>query len=90
MASWAAAGVLDHADLRAVAVGDDDLVALLDEAQEGVGGVGDLLDLLLRGVAERVAAEGRRRCDRLAERAWTPVVSFLRENIASCASYHKR
>ena len=51
-------GVLDHADLRAVAVGDDDLVALLDEAQEGVGGVGDLLDLLFRGVAEGVAAEG--------------------------------
>lgn len=51
-------GVLDHADLRAVAVGDDDLVALLDEAEQRVGGVGDLLDLLFRGVAEGVAAEG--------------------------------
>ena len=61
-------GVLDHADLRAVAVGDDDLVALLDEAQEGVGGVADFLDLLLRGVAERVAAEGDDDAIGLAER----------------------
>lgn len=51
-------GVLNHADLRAVAVGDDDLVALLDEAQKGVSGVVDLLDLLGRGVAQGVAAEG--------------------------------
>ncbi len=51
-------GVLDHADLRAVAVGDDDLVALLDETEEGVGGVAHGLDLLDGVVAEGVAAEG--------------------------------
>ena len=51
-------GVLDHADLRAVAVGDDDLVALLDEAEEGVGGVAHGLDLLDGIVAESVATEG--------------------------------
>ena len=51
-------GVLDHADLRAVAVGDDDLVALLDQAEEGVGGVAHGLDLLDGVVAEGVAAEG--------------------------------
>ena len=45
-------GVLDHADLRAVAVGDDDLVALLDEAEEGMGGVAHGLDLLDGVVAE--------------------------------------
>ena len=31
---------------RSVAVGDDDLVALLDETEEGVGGVAHGLDLL--------------------------------------------
>ena len=51
-------GVLDHADLRAVAVGDDDLVALLDQAEEGVGGVAHGLDLLNGVVAEGVAAKG--------------------------------
>lgn len=50
--------VLDHTDLRAVAVGDDDLVALLDQAQQRMRGVVDLLDLLGRGVAQRIAAEG--------------------------------
>ena len=40
-------------------MGDDDLIALLDElAEEGVGGVADLLDLLFRSIAEGVAAEG--------------------------------
>ena len=51
-------GVLDHADLRAVAVGDDDLVALLDKTKESVGGVAHGLDLLDGVVAEGVAAKG--------------------------------
>ena len=51
-------GVLDHADLRAVAVGDDDLIALLDETEESVGGVAHGLDLLDGVVAEGVAAKG--------------------------------
>ena len=45
-------GVLDHANLRAVAVGDDDLVALLDQAEESVSGVAHSLDLL-NGVAAK-------------------------------------
>ena len=51
-------GILDHADLRAVAVGDDDLVTLLDETKECVGGVAHGLDLLDGVVAEGVAAKG--------------------------------
>ena len=50
-------GVVDHADLRAVAVGDDDLVALRDQVDDGLGGLGDESELLIRGVAQRVAAE---------------------------------
>ena len=50
-------GLLDHADLRAVAVGDDDLVALLDDLEQRGGSLADATDLLLGGVAECVAAE---------------------------------
>ena len=50
-------GVLDHADLRAVAMGDDDLVALLDEAEECVGSIVHALNLLSGRVAQRIAAE---------------------------------
>ena len=50
--------VLDHADLRAVAVGDDELVALRDEVDDGLCGLGDEGELLVGGVAEGVAAEG--------------------------------
>ena len=68
-------GVLDHADLRAVAVGDDDLVALLDEAEEGMGGVAHGLDLLDGVVAEGVAAKGDDNTIGLAKRlrhCWNP------------------
>ena len=51
-------GLLDHADLRAVAVGDDDLVTLLDDLEQRGSSGADALDLLLGGVAEGVAAEG--------------------------------
>ena len=51
-------GVLDHADLRAVAVGDDDLVAHADDLEQGRRGGADLCDLLFRGVAKGVSAEG--------------------------------
>ena len=50
-------GVLDHADLRAIAVGNDDLVAHLDNLEQGRGSVTNALDLLLGGVAESVAAQ---------------------------------
>ena len=49
---------LDHADLRAVAVADDDLVALMDEPDERRARGGHAFALLRRRVAERVAAEG--------------------------------
>ena len=49
---------VDHADLRAVAVGDDDLVALCDQINDGLGGFGDEGELLIGRVAQRVAAEG--------------------------------
>ena len=68
-------GVLDHADLRAVAVGDDDLVALLDETEEGMGGVAHGLDLLDGVVAEGVAAKGDDNTIGLAKRlrhCWNP------------------
>ena len=48
---------VDHADLRAVAVGDDDLVALRDQVDDGLGGLGDESELLIGSVAQRVAAE---------------------------------
>ena len=50
-------GVLDHADLRAVAMGDDDLVALFDEAEERVGSIVHALNLLRGRIAQRIAAE---------------------------------
>ena len=49
---------VDHADLRAVAVGNDDLVALRDQIDDGLCGLGDEGELLVGGVAQRVAAEG--------------------------------
>ena len=49
---------VDHADLRAVAVGDDDLVALRDQIDDGLGGLGDEGELLIRGVAQCVATQG--------------------------------
>ena len=48
---------LDHADLRAVAVADDDLVALMDEPDERRARGGHAFALLRRRAAERVAAE---------------------------------
>ena len=50
-------GVLNHADLRAVAVGDDDLVALLDEPEQRMGGIVHALNLLRGRIAQRIAAE---------------------------------
>ena len=49
---------VDHADLWAVAVGDDDLVALRDQVDDGLCGLGDKGKLLIGGAAQRVAAEG--------------------------------
>ena len=51
-------GVGNHAHLRAVAVDDDDLVALLDEVNDGAGGVLDRLHLLRKVLAKGVSAEG--------------------------------
>ena len=48
---------VDHADLGTVAVSDDDLVALRDQVDDGLGGLGDESELLIGGVAQRVAAE---------------------------------
>ena len=48
---------VDHTNLRAVAVGDDNLVALRDQIDDGLGGLGDEGELLVGGVAEGVAAE---------------------------------
>ena len=48
---------VDHADLRAVAVADDDFVALLDEIDDRAGGIADKLELLLGGFAESVSPE---------------------------------
>lgn len=48
---------LDHADLRTVAVADDDLVSLMDEPDERRAGGGHTRALLGRRIAERVAAE---------------------------------
>ncbi len=50
--------VVDHADLGAVAVGDDDVGAVLDHVHDALGGVPHERKLLLRGVAEGVAAQG--------------------------------
>jgi len=51
-------GVGDHANLRAVAVHDDNLVALLDEVDDGLGGHLDGLHLLGKVLSKGVAAEG--------------------------------
>ena len=49
---------VDHADLGTVAVSDDDLVALRDQIDDGLCGLGDEGELLVGGVAQRVAAQG--------------------------------
>ena len=66
---------VNHADLRAVAVGDDDLVTLLDQAEKSVSGVAHGLDLLNGVVAEGVAAKGDDDTIGLAKRlrhCWNP------------------
>ena len=50
-------GIVDDADLRAVAVGHHDLVALLDEIDDGAGGGFYGAGLLGQGGAQRVAAQ---------------------------------
>ena len=50
-------GVLDHANLRAVAVGDDDLVAVLNEVGDGLGRHMDGIHLLMQILAKGVAAQ---------------------------------
>ena len=50
--------VLDHADLRPVAMGHDDVHALAHHVDDVRGGVLHQLELLLRRVAQGVAAEG--------------------------------
>ena len=47
---------IDHAHLRAVAVGNDDLVAGGDEVHDGLSGQGHQLQLLGGGIAQGVAA----------------------------------
>ena len=49
---------VDHAHLRAVAVGHHHLVAGGDQIDDGLGGLGDQLELLGSGVAQSVAAQG--------------------------------
>ena len=49
---------VDHAHLGAVAVGDDDLVALGDEVHDGLGGGAHQSQLLGGGVAQGIAAQG--------------------------------
>ena len=48
---------IDHADLRAVAMGDDDLVALLNQIDDGLCGFPDQRKLFIRRVSQRVAAQ---------------------------------
>ena len=48
---------VDHTDLRAVAVGDDDLVTLLDQIDDGLGGLYDQLQLFVGSFAQSVAAQ---------------------------------
>jgi hypothetical protein len=50
-------GVLNHADLRAVAVRDDDLVTVLDQVCDGAGRRLDSLHLLFKIFAQSVAAQ---------------------------------
>ena len=49
---------VDHADLRSVAVGNDDLIPLLDQADQSLGRLRHLFPLLRGGVAQRVPAQG--------------------------------
>ena len=49
---------VDHADLRTVAVRNHDLIARLDEVDDGLCSLGDELELFIRRVAQRVSAEG--------------------------------
>ena len=51
-------GVVDHADLRAVAVGDDDFTAFLDEIDDGLGCRLDGQHLFVQCISQGVAAEG--------------------------------
>ena len=51
-------GLLDHAHLGAVAVGDDHLVALRRQIHDGLGGVAHRLPLLLIVIPQGVAAQG--------------------------------
>ena len=48
---------VDHAHLGAVAVGNDDLVALGDQVNNGLCRLGDESELFIRGIAQSVAAE---------------------------------
>ena len=48
---------VDHTNLRAVAMGDDDFIALLDQVDNGLCGFRDQLELFLGGVAECIAAQ---------------------------------
>ena len=50
-------GALDHAHLRAVAVGDDQLIALLNEVGDGLGGDVDGVHLFVKILTQRVAAQ---------------------------------
>ena len=49
--------VVDHAHLRAVAVGDHDVDAVTDHVNDVLGGVLHQLELLLRRVAQSVASQ---------------------------------
>ena len=49
---------VDHTNLRTVAVGNDHFVTSLDEVNDGLCGLGHQFELLIGGVAKRVAAEG--------------------------------
>ena len=51
-------GQLNHAHLWAVAVADDDLMALLDEADEGGGRLVEAGHLLPRCIPQGVAPQG--------------------------------
>ena len=51
-------GVLNHTDLRSVAVGDDDLVTVFDQIGDCFCGDMDSVHLLMQIFAQRVAAEG--------------------------------
>ena len=63
---------VDHADLGAVAVGDDDLVALGDQVHDGLGGLLDQLELLIGGVSQGVSAQ--RDDDAFAHSSMSPVI----------------